>query len=71
MVLEKKEKSNKKPLELEDYRKDKMLRDLVRQAIVEQHPNFFNEIMERNQKGRTDMNKFQEMYRAKLKTAEK
>jgi len=26
--------------------------------------------MERNQKGRTDMNKFQEMYRAKLKTAE-
>ncbi len=47
VILEKKEKSAKKPLELEDYRKDKMLRDLVRQAIVDQHPDIFNEIMEK------------------------
>ncbi|MBK8566469.1 MAG: replication initiation protein [Saprospiraceae bacterium] len=49
VILEKKEKSNKKPLELEDYRKDKVLRDLVRQAIVDQHPNIFGEIMQKYQ----------------------
>lgn len=47
VILEKKEKSNRKTLELEDYRKDKVLRDLVRQAIVDQHPNIFGEILEK------------------------
>lgn len=49
VILEKKEKSAKKQLSLEDYRKDKILRDLVRQAIVDQHPDVFNEIMEKYQ----------------------
>lgn len=45
VIVEKKEKTAKKELELEDYRRDKMLRDLVRQAIVEQHPDSFSEIL--------------------------
>lgn len=45
VIVEKKEKSAKKELELEDYRRDKMLRDLVRQAIVEQHPAEFADIL--------------------------
>lgn len=45
VIVDKKEKSAKKELELEDYRRDKMLRDLVRQAIVEQHPDVFGEIL--------------------------
>jgi hypothetical protein len=49
VIVEKKEKSAKSPLELEDYRKDKVLRDLVRQAIVDQHPTVFNEILEKYQ----------------------
>jgi len=49
VIVEKKEKSAKSPLELEDYRKDKVLRDLVRQAIVDQHPTVFNEIREKYQ----------------------
>lgn len=45
VIVEKKEKSAKKELELEDYRRDKVLRDLVRQAIVDQHPSLFAEIL--------------------------
>ncbi|MCF8245025.1 MAG: replication initiation protein [Saprospiraceae bacterium] len=45
LIVEKKEKTAKKELELEDYRRDKILRDLVRQAIVEQHPDTFATIL--------------------------
>jgi plasmid replication initiation protein len=45
VIVEKKEKSARKELELEDYRRDKMLRDLVRQAIVDQHPDLFAGIL--------------------------
>ena len=45
VIVEKKEKSARKELELEDYRRDKVLRDLVRQAIVDQHPDLFEEIL--------------------------
>ncbi|MBI1226033.1 MAG: RepB family plasmid replication initiator protein [Bacteroidetes bacterium] len=45
VIVEKKEKTAKKELELEDYRRDKMLRYLVRQAIVEQHADSFAEIL--------------------------
>jgi len=41
VIVERKEKSARKELELEDYRRDKVLRDLVRQAIVDQHPDLF------------------------------
>ncbi len=45
LIVEKKEKTAKKELNLEDYRRDKILRDLVRQAIVEQHPDTFSNIL--------------------------
>ena len=49
VIVEKKEQSSRKELDLDDYRRDKVLRDLVRQAIVEQHPAVFGAIMEKYQ----------------------
>lgn len=45
-IIEQKEKTNQKPLELEDYRQDEVLRRMVKQKIMELSSGSFEEILE-------------------------